>query len=254
MKSILLYSLLATASLVYLVGCDAPVTTQNPDATYYAEITVVKDLDVNRAAVSVYLTRNDSLLTTASVTFRGFAINYSPNDSAYKRTFVGLDAVPTGTSRCVITDGTLFRDSVTLTVPQNLSITSIALPENRVNAGGSAVQFQWSQSLNSNNYVFAVNHIDSLYETDGYADFSPSNGTQATIPLDAFRPGDILDPVLGWYYVYAYACTGVPADDSYLPTTFPAGLTNNLIRKDMVGSYGVVVISPRDSINVTSGK
>lgn len=253
MKQVLLYSFWALAGLACLVGCDAPVTTENEEAAYYTEITVVKNLDIDEATVSVYLTRNDTLLQTAAITFGGYAVNFSAIDGFYKRTFASTDSVPSQTYRCVIADGTRFRDSVTLTVPANLGITDIALPEDRVNPGGADVQLQWSLSLTSDNYVFAVNHIDSLYETDGYADFSPSGTAQATVPPDAFRPGGISDPILGWYYVYAYAYTGVPTGDTYLPTTFPAGLTNNIAKTDIVGSYGVVVISPRDSIDVTTG-
>lgn len=254
MKPILLYSLLVLTGFACLVGCDSAITNQNRDAAYYTEITVVKDLDIDEATVVVYLTRNDTLLETAAITFGGYDVDYSAIDGIYQRTFASTDSVPSQTYRCVIIDGSLFRDSVTLTVPPNLAITDIALPEDRVNPGGDAVQFQWSQSLPSDGYVFAVNHIDSLYETDGYADFSPSAAAQATIPPDAFRPGDILDPITGWYYVYACAYTGVPAVNNFLPTTFPAGLTNNLSKKDIVGSYGVVVISAHESINVTSGK
>ena len=103
----------------------------------------------------------------------------------------------------------------------------------------------------SDGYVFAANHVDSLYVTDGYADFSPDGAPQATVPLDAFRPGGVADPILGWYYIYAYAYTGVPTDATYLPTAFPQALTNNIDEIEIVGSYGVIVISPHDSIDVT---
>lgn len=254
MRQVCLSAFFALAALACLFGCDSAITNKEPEAAYYAEITVVKDLDIDEATVTVFLTRKDTLVTTATVTFSGYAVDYSAIDSVYERTFASTDSVPSQTYRCVIVDGSLFRDSVTLTVPPNLAITDIALPEDRVNPGGADVQIQWSQSLTADGYTFAANHIDSLYETGGFADFSPSGTAQASIPPDAFRPGDILDPILGWYYVYAYAYTGVPVDDTYLPTRFPAGLTNNLIKKDIVGSYGVVVVSPRDSINVTSGK
>ncbi len=252
MKKALIYlALAAIACLTFFVGCTQNITSNKGLAAYYTEITVIKDLDSNKAAVTVYLTRNDTVLETADITFGDYALNYSAADTVYKRIFKTADSIPSQTYNCVIIDGTALNDTVSLTVPSDLEITSVALPDDRVDPAGDAVQFQWSQSLMSNGYVFAANHVDSLYETDGYADFSPENTPQATVPPDAFRPGGVPNPVLGWYYIYAYAYTGVPTDATYLPTYFPQAFTNNLDKTDIAGSYGVVVISPRDSIDVT---
>lgn len=239
------------AGLLFFTACDENIISDGINGDYYVEITVIKDVDLDSAAVFVTITKDGSLLETALVNFDIYPLIYDNVNDVYMRAFSGSATFGSGVYACVIADGTDFNDTAFVTIPQTVSITDIALPEDRVNPAGDDVQIQWSQSLLSDEYVFAVNHVDSIYNTDGYSAFSPDGNPQATVPRDAFRPGGILDPVLGWYYVYVCSITGTPKDASYLPTDFPEGLDNNIDQNNFTGSYGVIVISERDSINVT---
>ncbi len=218
--------------------------------TYDLRGGIVKNLDTDSMLAAVTLKRDDFYYALANLAIYDSTLGYSDVMGSYILGYAG-DSMPTaGEDTLAVADLPFLDEKVSFVLPNDFMITSIALPENRINAGGAPVQIQWALSLQNDGYIFAVVLKDSIYTDGGYAEFVSGGVTSATIPLDAFRIyGDL---TTGWYYVYVYSYTGSPASTYNLPTLIPAGLSDNISQLDFTGSFGTIVVTARDSIFVDS--
>ncbi len=230
-----------------LWGCDTHITLPEQVEPYYIEGALAKNLDLDSIFTSLVLKRNDTIVETADITLDGDTLDFMDN---YYIAHNSAAALPSENYYLYIDDGD-FRDSVRFIIPTDLSITGVALPEDRVNPAGGSVQIDWSLSPGNDGYIVGVILRDSSYIAAGYSFFSPGGVPQANIPPDAFRLYADLDT--GWYNVHVYSFTGWPAFDDNLPTALPAGFTDTIGHLNLSGKFGTLVVSRRDSIHVVEG-
>ena len=234
---------------VFFIGCDTNVAPEDLRKTYQLYGGLNKNLDNDFIDVTIEMWKDDSIFTEAEIYLGSRPAVFIIPDSLYELTFDAADSLPAGGYTLRFVDSPTLDDSLDFTVPGDLSLTAISLPENRINNGGDPVQIQWSVSLESDYYVFGAVLRDSIYSGTGYAEITSANS--ATIPRDAFAlSGNVNAPDTGWYYVYVYAYTGSPANIYNLPFAMPGGLTENISRIKISGAFGAIVVSPRDSIHV----
>ncbi|SYZ72176.1 hypothetical protein TRIP_C20291 [Candidatus Zixiibacteriota bacterium] len=244
--TILLLPILA-GSLVWL-GCNQRIV-RTKTSGYTLQGAVVKNLDDSTLFAGAIFNRVDSVLMAATVKIGTTALNY--DNGVYVKNYDSLKALTAGTYYLKLQDSSRLNDSVQFAVPVDLAIVNIA-PDTRIfTSATQEVRIDFLASAGSNGYAYGVVKADSAYQINGYSGFVISQVNSATIPPDAFRntAGD-LDT--GWYYIYIYAYSGAPAPTSHMPTSFPPGLTANITRLNLNGFWGTVVISPRDSMHVTS--
>jgi hypothetical protein len=214
---------------------------------------IVKNLDTDSTLAAVTLKRDNFLYSLADVKIYDTPLGYDDITGNFVLGYSGASMPAAGEDTLAVTDTPFLDRKYSFILPDDLLLTSISLPDNRINAGGAPVQIQWSASLQNDGYIFAVVLKDSTYLDDGYAEFVDEGVTSATIPPDAFRlHGDTL--AIGWYYVYVYSYTGSPGSTYNLPTSIPAGLSDNISQVNITGQFGTIVVSPRDSIYVDASK
>ena len=235
--------------LVLNLGCGGTGSTGNDDyARYYLTGGLVKNLDLGVTQAVAYMEKNDSLFGGAIIAFGNDTLEYSPADELYQSEQTAA-AVASGNYFMQIKDSPGLNETLTYAVPGDFQITSIQLPDNRVNNGGDPVPIEWSLSLGGDGYFYGVILKDSAYSEAGYSEFVTTGAASATIPRDAFQIYSDLDT--GWYYVYVCSYSGSPASDFNLPTTIPPGLTEDIAKVILTGQFGTIVVTPHDSIHVT---
>jgi|GEM_PF-654095 len=230
-------------------GCGGGgVTDGNGTSQYLLYGGLVKNLDLGTVVTAVEMQRDDSLYGGAALSIGSDTLIYESNYLAY---FLETDVLetPSGAYNLKAFDSSSLNEQIPFSVPGDFEITSIQLPDNRVNNGGDPVPLAWSLSLNSNGYFFSVVHKDSAYVTAGYSEFVTTGTASATVPRNAFQLYTELDT--GWYYVYVCSYHGSPASDFNLPTLIPDGFTDNISKIRLNGRFGTIVVAPRDSIHVT---
>ncbi|MEW6015954.1 MAG: hypothetical protein AB1690_11595 [Candidatus Zixiibacteriota bacterium] len=241
-----LFIALILATVVALSGCDTRIVRSGL-YDYSLIGAVVKNIDNDSILAAALLKKEDSAVAGAVIRINNDTLKYS--GGLYYRSYNSDTLLRTGNYRLRILDSTFFADSLLFTVPADLQITSI-FPASRINGGGATtVRVDWTASGGSNGYAYGVVLRESAYQTNGYFGFVPDGATLVTIPPDAFRLSGQLDT--GWYYIYVYAYYGSPVPGGNLPTGFPAGLAPNIARNKFTGSWGAIVVSPRDSMYVT---
>jgi len=221
--------------------------------TYDLRGGIVKNLDTDSTLAAVTLKRDNFLYSLANVDIYDTPLGYSDVTGSFVLGYTGDSIPPSGEDTLAVVDTPFLNRKFSFVLPNNFELTAISLPDNRINAGGASVQIQWSSSLQNNGYIFAVVLKDSIYNDDGYTEFVDGGVTSATIPPDAFRIYDD-SLTIGWYYVYVYSYTGSPASTYNLPTSIPAGLSDNISLTDITGRFGTIVVTPRDSIYVDASK
>jgi len=92
---------------------------------------------------------------------------------------------------------------------------------------------------------------DSTYSGKGLTEFVPLGATSVALNRNEIEMPDAVDDTLH-YNVYIYSYTGSPLSNNFMPSPIPAGLTQNIDRLEISGQFGVVVISPRDSLNAVA--
>jgi hypothetical protein len=226
-------------------GCDQRITPPTT-ANYLIQGAVIKNLDNDSAVASALFARNDTAVTAGLARIGKDTLKYSAG--YFLKSFSHADSIHSGTHRLNLANNSVFSDSVTFMVPDTFSISTIT-PDTRLNPGGShQVRITWNVSDGSNGYAYGVVKRDSAYNSNGYSAFVTTLTTSVTIPPDAFRLSGELDT--GWYYIYVYAYYGTPAQVRNLPTSFPGGLTANVIKTDLAGSWGAITVTRRDSMQV----
>lgn len=229
------------------MGCDSSVTDGVTTAKYFISGGLIKNLDLDSSQTIIYLEKDDSLFQDAMITIGNDTLDYDSVSEVYSLDKTA-SLLPAGSYSLKLKDLPWLNESVAFNIPGNFQITSIQLPDDRVNNGGDPVPIEWSLALNSDGYFYCVNLKDSAYVTAGYSAFVTSGAASVTIPRDAFQQYTDLDT--GWYYVYVCSYSGAPSNDYLLPTTIPDGLLNNISRLRLTGRFGAIVVTPHDSIHV----
>jgi hypothetical protein len=251
---LLTYSLAAFVLVIW--GCDTRVTDGPESKQYALQGGLVKNLDTDSIEVAVSLAKNDENLATAILILSGDTIKYDSGLAMYVRTYDSASSLPAGGYTLKVAEAPWLNDSILLSMPNDFGITSIQLPEDRVNPGGLSVPIQWNPSLGSDGYIYAVALKDSIYTGYGFSAFvPPEEGTATSIVLDAFRvSGNVSAPDTGWYYAYIYSYTGSPETGGNLPMLLPEGFSDNISKQKISGRFGSIVVTGRDSIYVPPGK
>jgi hypothetical protein len=230
-------------------GCGGNPTGYRPPGlyTYRFEGAMVKDLDTNFSTIVATLTREDSILPNAVVKFGGDSLSY--NDSAFWRIVLPA-GYPPGDYDIEIQDSSLFRDTLTVTVPHNFAIDSV-FPGSRIKQTGDHVSLEWIGSAGSEGYVITAVKKDAEYTGVGYSEYI--SGTIGTFPDSAFYKPIVDEPDTGWFYVYVYAFTGSPDSTlsaDVLPVPMPSQLDDNIDIRDLNGRFGTIVVTAHDSVHV----
>lgn len=237
------------ALVAFFISCEDNVRPIEEDHTYILLGGLVKNLDDNNSAVEVYLERDLEVYSDAEIKINALDVDYNGIWHLYIFQADSASALAAGEYALNVKDSSWFNYTFRDTVPSDFAISEIALPENRVNAGGESVQLIWDFSPNARGYLVAVTQKDSAYVGEGWISFVESGFNQATIPPDAFRLSGDLDTA--WYYVYVYSFTGAPNSELGLPVALPAGFIPNIDEQTITGSFGAIIVSPRDSIHAT---
>jgi hypothetical protein len=245
MKNTVIYILIVLAiGLALFIGCDKNVEPES-DSIYMLTGILVKNQADNTVSAIIELESNEMAIMTANLKIIDSAFIFNSSDSTYR---LNLDSLNPGTYYLKISDTGGFSDSMAFTVAGNFDITNIAPLSGDENPGGQALNLDWSTSLNSEGYVMAAVANDSDYVGEGWSGFVESGFTSGQLPVDAFRLSGDLDT--GWYNIYVYSYTGAPLLDYNLPMGIPPFLCDIINRLYLKGSWGTVVISPRDSVHV----
>jgi hypothetical protein len=242
MKKNYLLSLAAIAGLLIISGCDQRIARSSNNA-YQLQATFVKNLDKDSLLALATLHRNDtatilSIITVGSDTLKS-------GEGYYRKAYNASDTMPAGNYFLRIKDENFF-DSVSFAMPGDFRISSISLPDSRINPGGNSVQLEITSSAGSNGYVVGAIKKNYAYLSDGFSQISAS---LINVPIDAFRNNQgELDT--GWYYIYVYAYSGSPTIGQNLPTSFPSGFAENIARTNLGGYLGAIVVSRPESTHV----
>ena len=246
--------LVGLVTVLVLAGCDGSPTNGGPadETDYLIRGMFTKDLNLHSCRARAVLHRDDSLLATADVALFDRALSYEQN--AYSLEVEPEGAFPPDEYHLSLVDSTLFADSIEIVVteaPDSLRVE----PPNRINAGGGQVSLYWSLSASADGYVVAAVPRYMAYFGHGFSLWvNDVQATMETIPPDAFRWSNGIDPDTGWYYLYVYAYTGSPdsvASTSLLPVPLPGDRLYNVQEDRLTGRFGTVTVALRDSVNVT---
>ncbi|MCX6827451.1 MAG: hypothetical protein NTV06_09365 [candidate division Zixibacteria bacterium] len=244
--SILVAVILALA--YYLAGCDQRIALSSLKG-YSVEGAIVRDMHLRSIIASAQFKRNDTILTSARLIIENDTLVYA--GGYYTKSFGYSSAVSSGEHYLKLVDSNLFRDSIKFSIPGTFNFTHSSLPGDRINPGGADASFSWSPSAGSNGCAYGVVKADSSYKINGYTGFVPITiDTLITVPRAAFRTSGNLDT--GWYYIYVYAYAGAPEKMTSFPTAFPSWPLPNIVKDNIIGNWGAVVVSQPDSIHVVT--
>lgn len=247
-------AILGILIITFCWGCNQRIT-RSTIGNYDLHGGMVKNLDNDSLRAYVYLMNNHVTADSALILLGADTMKSATGESTYTKSYGAANALATGDHYLKINDKDL-SDSILFTIPSNLQITSVALPDSRNNPHGAAVHIEWTAAANSIGYAYGVikNHLAYNSTTKGFFQFVTTGGTLISIPPEAFRKLNALDT--GWYKVYIYAYSGsfrevdnFPVEN--LPTAFPPGITDSISTLNLSGSFGVIVVSKPDSIHVT---
>lgn len=250
----ILLILLVFLPALFLSGCNERSSNPSLTAEYQLNGVLIADRNFDSTIVVIDLTRNDSTLTGAGITFDDDSLVYNAINLSVDFVYSLTDPLLTrflNTSRnIVIRDSSYFHDTVTVNVTDTFSILTIE-PPNRLLPGGGPVALSWNGAANADGYILAAVLKDEVYTGQGYSAYSTSLNTADNIPTVAFTDG--VNTVFGWYYIYVYAYTGSPDStlaSEFLPTSLPGQLAANINVTNLEGHFGSLVVCAKDSVYV----
>jgi len=241
-RYLIIFTGISLAGIMF--GCNQRIIPPIP-TLYNIQGAVVRNIDNDSTVVTVTIKKSDTLASSLTLLLGTDTLKYS--SGVYKKSYNSDTALTSGTHEIKLIDGD-YADSISFTIPSDVDISNVSLPDTRIDPGGLSVPFEWTIASGSIGYAYGVIMFDSTYISSGFYQFVTTGATQTSIPPDAFRLSGHLDT--GWYRVYVYAYSGVPIGGQNLPTGFPQGLTLNLSQESISGSFGAIVVSRPDSIQV----
>ena len=260
MKSQKIQGMLLLGSVLLLlswVGCnESPISppTQND---YQLHGSLVIDRNTAETVTAATLARNDSALSWADIRIGAATLLFDapdfPIDSVYSFQADSISAFPAGQYDLMITDPTMYADTLLATVPDTFSM-SVQLPANRVILGNGNATLSWTGAAGTEAYLMAAVKADRAYTGDGYAVYSLT-GTGGTLPADAFLIPGTPNPDTGLFNLYVYAVSGAPDTglvNRFLPVPLPDQRTDNISVSDLTGRFGAVVVSLTDTVRVVA--
>jgi hypothetical protein len=259
MKRIYTYPILVVIFIITVFlfpGCNDKGTHQNQNSEYRLIGAVVSDHDQSKTLAAVDLKNNSLEAVNADITIGNQIAQFNrasfPVDSVFSVKTTSSGTYIEGSYRIVISDSTTYNDSISFTLPDTFSITSIS-PPSRIVQGLMPVSLQWSGSTGATGYIMAAVLRNSAYDGVGFSIYATSLSPAGTIPQDAFSMSAGPNPDTGWYYIYVYALAGAPdstISKFLLPTPMPSVLAENIDKTDLTGRFGSIVVAKRDSVHV----
>ncbi len=243
-------TLLPIILLLSLMACDGSSGFHRENLSYRTTGLIVKDIDQATARAEVTLTANDDQDSTAQVILRNDTLSWS--DDRYVLGNQLSSSFLAGSYLLAFDNDKSLDESTTTNLPGNPSV-AVTNPASRINTGGSAVTVSFVTAQYAEGYAVAAVHRDSAYTGFGYCDWVTTQASGATIPPDAFRMTNGVNPDSGWYYIYIYAYAEAPdsaLSHGLLPVPLPSVQTDNINEQDFKGRFGAVVVSARDSVRV----
>jgi len=243
--------------LALQIGCNGSSGPVRPrdDTAYRVEGVMVKEPNRNVSTAVVSFTKDSALVQTALVTVGNDTLVLDtltyPID-VFALPLGPADSLLIGATDVMVKDGSDFIDTLPITVPGNLTITSV-LPSQKGPADN--VNVSWTGAANAAGYVLVAVKQDSVFQGMGYAQYVTSGTTSETVNEDAFLRNTINgpEPNPGIYNIYVYAYNGAPDSTlsaRALPVPFPSQLADNVNVTNMDGRLGTVVVSYFGTVEV----
>ncbi len=249
-------------TVIGVFGCDSypsknEITTINE---YGLEGVLVKDANLSNIRTAVKLTRNDSILTTATLLFGSDSLLFNHTlglfDSVYSHQVSPDTVYPAGNFSLSIIDDGKFTDTFSVAVGGSFDVTISDPPNHQWRATDGSVSLDWSGSAMADGYIMAVVKSDLAYTGAGYSVYAGEHVTAGSLrPDTAFyvNAGTVVDT--GMYYIYVFAYNGSPDKqfaDILLPVPIPDQRPQSIDEKKIKGHFGSVVVTAFDSLHVTS--
>lgn len=246
MKKIVLIFAIVAFGATGIISCDGELTKPDTETTLYVlEALLVRDLALGASYVDVNLKRNDSILTTATVTLDGQII--SSNATGYFRLFP-ISQFPADSSFSLrIVDESILDTTLSISLPGELNIVDDGFRT----FIGSAEPVSWTVSAGTDGYILATTTPPGAITSNGYESFVTSS-ISSSIPPEAFNY--LSQRILGYHMIYVSSYIGSPvASNNFLfdiPTS--GGPADNLTGGNLTGKIGGMVIAQPDSISVSA--
>ncbi|MEA2030941.1 MAG: hypothetical protein U9N55_05020 [candidate division Zixibacteria bacterium] len=252
LRNIFIFSIatIAIVAIVFLFGCNGPVSNFDEEYEYQFNGLIVKDYDHDTACVSTRFSRNDTLVIGAIIAIDSDTLAFP--DSTYYYYISPADSLSSGSHDILVKDSSRFNDTLEFTVPGSFSISSV-LPS--VKGPSDIVSVSWTGAANADGYIIAAVKQDSTYMGLGYSQWVTSQTTSTSINDSAFTITTIqgTEPNPGIYSIYVYAYNGVLDStllSTLLPTPIPNQLEDNITKKNFNGTIGSIVTTLPNTVNV----
>jgi len=245
--------LMVAVAVAFAVGCNGPSGPVDPfgeDHEYRFGGVLIKNYDSNSAAVAARLERNDTVVTTASISLGNTPL--ASTGDIYFYSVSPVESIPVGVLGIYVFDSSRYNDTLALAIPGQVAIQSVA-PS--VKAPSDPVTVTWSGASGAEGYIIAATKQGSAYLGQGYSQWVTSQTTSTGINDSAFmKPtGSEADP--GMYDIFVYAYWGSPDSaliSHLLPTPIPSQLGDNIAEESMAGTISTVIVSASRVVEVVA--
>ncbi len=246
--------------ILAVVGCNSfPSKDGDPTPVnnYQVQGTLVRDLSNNTLSSVVKFKKNNVADSLSTIKLNNDTLFYSATsglvDSSYSFS-ASASSFLTGAYSLNFSGAEQLNQSISVTLLDTFSISSIIPPIGIWIPGDGNMQLVWTAVANAEGYVMAVVKRTDIYSGSGYnAYISVESGPSGSVPPDAFYDNGVNNLIPGMYNIYIYAYTGSPEKtmaDMLLPTPFPTQLSSNISLLGFSGNFGTVTVSYMDSIEV----
>ncbi len=228
-----------------MTSCDNrnPITRSRSQASFAAEITVVKDFSQRRDLSEIQFRRNGQAFSDAKISIGEDTLNSSGSGVYYAQTPNLLLRIPTNTITFSV-PADVYLKTVSFDLPDSFGVTSV---NPRYNQNGSSVTLQWSHPNRTTGFIMSV--VSANYPADGTSPLTralSSTATSFVIPDTTFETstGNL---VAGIYYIYVVAYNGGFGPYSGISFPLPSGLPARSI-SEPTGHIRVGTVAPVDSV------
>ncbi len=260
-RQLILLALVAI-TVLGMLGCNSYPSKNNITAfnDYILEGVLIKDANMSNITSAIGLTRNDTILTTATLLFGSDSLLFRHTlglfDSVYSHQVSPDTAYPPGNYSLTVIDADKFADTLSVAVGGSFFSVITDPPNHQWRPTDGTVSIDWSGSALAQGYIMAAVKSDLAYTGAGYSVYSGEQVTAGSLrPDTAFyvNAGTVVDT--GMYYIYVYAYNGSPDKqhaDILLPVPIPNQRPQTIDETDIEGHFGSIVVTAFDSIHVTS--